>query len=116
MREIVEMTKHIVAQAKNYESDTIPGDFGDAHRALPEMRRRSAREVQEVPVPSTATSASGRSWAAASSSSPRPTRCCSTREVGPLEGFRSRLGRPFSAKLQLTDANEVEFDFGAARR
>src|SRR4029079_7397672 len=27
MREIIDMTKHIVAQAKNYESDTIPGDF-----------------------------------------------------------------------------------------
>ena len=34
------------------------------------------------------------------------------REVGPLEGFRSRIGRPFSAKLKLNDANEVEFDFG----
>ena len=36
------------------------------------------------------------------------------REIGPLEGFRSKLGRPFSAKLKLTDANEVEFDFGNA--
>ena len=27
MREIVDMTHHIVAQAKNHESDTIPGDF-----------------------------------------------------------------------------------------
>jgi DNA topoisomerase-3 len=27
MREIVEMTQHIVGQAKGYESDTIPGDF-----------------------------------------------------------------------------------------
>ena len=34
------------------------------------------------------------------------------REIGPLEGFRSRIGRPFSAKLKLTDANDVEFDFG----
>ena len=34
------------------------------------------------------------------------------REIGPLEGFRSKMGRPFSAKLKLTDANEVTFDFG----
>jgi DNA topoisomerase-3 len=34
------------------------------------------------------------------------------REVGPLEGFRSKMGRPFAAKLKLTDANEVQFDFG----
>ena len=36
------------------------------------------------------------------------------REIGPLEGFRSKMGRPFSAKLKLTDANEVVFDFGNA--
>jgi DNA topoisomerase-3 len=36
----------------------------------------------------------------------------SARELGPLDGFRSRLGRPFSAKLRLNDDNEVEFDFG----
>ena len=34
------------------------------------------------------------------------------RAVGPLEGFRSKLGRPFAAKLKLTDDNEVTFDFG----
>ncbi len=36
------------------------------------------------------------------------------REIGPLEGFRSKMGRPFSAKLKLNDANEVVFDFGNA--
>jgi len=34
------------------------------------------------------------------------------RGVGPLDGFRSRLGRPFSASIKLNDANEVSFDFG----
>jgi hypothetical protein len=38
------------------------------------------------------------------------------REVGPLEGFRSKLGRPFAAKLRLNDALEVEFDFGDGSR
>ncbi len=28
MREIIEITEHIVGQAKGHESDTIPGDFG----------------------------------------------------------------------------------------
>ena len=28
MAEIQQMTRHIVGQAKNFESDTIPGDFG----------------------------------------------------------------------------------------
>ena len=41
-------------------------------------------------------------------------RCCATARSGPLEGFRSKLGRPFAAALKLTDANEVTFDFGEA--
>ena len=34
------------------------------------------------------------------------------RQLGPLDGFRSRLGRPFTAALRLNDAHEVTFDFG----
>ncbi|MGH8705910.1 MAG: DNA topoisomerase III [Burkholderiales bacterium] len=36
----------------------------------------------------------------------------SKRFVGPLSGFRSRLGRPFTAGLRLTPDLRVEFDFG----
>lgn len=34
------------------------------------------------------------------------------RVVGPLQGFRSRLGRPFAAALKLNTENRIEFDFG----
>jgi DNA topoisomerase-3 len=34
------------------------------------------------------------------------------RSIGPLTGFRSRQGKPFSAVLRLTDDLKVEFDFG----
>jgi DNA topoisomerase-3 len=36
------------------------------------------------------------------------------RLIGPLQGFRSRLGRPFAAVLKLNDANETEFVFDNA--
>jgi DNA topoisomerase-3 len=36
----------------------------------------------------------------------------STRFIGPLTGFRSKQGRPFSAGLKLTDDFRIEFDFG----
>jgi DNA topoisomerase-3 len=36
------------------------------------------------------------------------------RSVGPLTGFRSRQGKPFSAVLKLNDELKVEFDFGQA--
>jgi DNA topoisomerase-3 len=37
------------------------------------------------------------------------------RFVGPLTGFRSRAGKPFSAGIRLTDDLKLDFDFGQAR-
>jgi DNA topoisomerase-3 len=36
------------------------------------------------------------------------------RFIGPLSGFRSKQGRPFSAGLRFTDDLRIEFDFGQA--
>jgi DNA topoisomerase III len=38
-----------------------------------------------------------------------------TRTIGPLQGFRSRMGRPFSAMLRLRDDFTTELDFGQAK-
>ena len=37
------------------------------------------------------------------------------RSVGPLQGFRSKMGRPFAAILKLNSENGLEFDFGQSR-
>src|SRR5947207_947991 len=37
------------------------------------------------------------------------------RSIGPLSGFRSRMGKPFSAVVRLTDELRAEFDFGQDR-
>ncbi len=37
------------------------------------------------------------------------------RFVGPVTGFRSRMGKPFSAGIRLTDDYKLEFDFGQSR-
>jgi DNA topoisomerase-3 len=34
------------------------------------------------------------------------------KQVGPLQGFRSKLGRPFAAVIKLTPEFKLEFDFG----
>jgi DNA topoisomerase-3 len=36
------------------------------------------------------------------------------RQIGPLQGFRSKMGRPFAAVLKITPENKLEFDFGNA--
>jgi len=111
MREIIGMTKHIVAQAKNYESDTIPGDFATLEASCP----KCGGEVHEKYKRFQCVACDFGFWKIMGGRQLEPAEAetlLSKREVGPLDGFRSRIGRPFSAKLRLTDANEVEFDFG----
>ena len=111
MREIVKMTRHIVAQAKNYESDTIPGDFATLSTPCP----KCGGEVHEKYRKFQCVNCDFGFWKIMGGRQLEPREAeilLRERAIGPLDGFRSRLGRPFSAKLRLTDANEVEFDFG----
>ena len=53
---------------------------------------------------------SGREWA-----TEEVAELITKRTIGPLTGFRSRMGRPFAAVLKLNDEQRIEFDFGQAR-
>ena len=53
---------------------------------------------------------SGREW-----STEEVAELIKNRRIGPLTGFRSRMGRPFATVLKLTDEFRIEFDFGQAR-
>ena len=113
MREIVKMTKHIVAQAKNYESDTIPGDFATLSVPCPKCGSEVHEKYKKFQCISP--SCDFGFWKILGGRQLEPAEAetlLAQREVGPLDGFRSRLGRAFSAKLKLTDADEVQFDFG----
>jgi DNA topoisomerase-3 len=50
---------------------------------------------------------SGREW-----SPEEVAELITKRTIGPLNGFRSRMGKPFSAALKLNDDLRPEFDFG----
>ena len=111
MREIVDMTEHIVAQAKGHESDTIPGDFG----ALTTRCPKCGGEVHENYKKFQCQSCDFAFWKIMGGRQlelPEADTLLRERKVGPLEGFRSRQGRPFTASIKLNDANEVTFDFG----
>ena len=113
MREIVKMTKHIVAQAKNYESDTIPGDFATLSVPCPKCGGEVHEKYKKFQCINP--SCDFGFWKILGGRQLEPAEAetlLREREVGPLDGFRSRLGRAFSAKLKLTDVNEVQFDFG----
>ncbi len=54
---------------------------------------------------------SGREW-----SPDEVAQLITKRVIGPLTGFRSRMGKPFSAVVKLTDELKTEFDFGQDTR
>jgi DNA topoisomerase III len=114
MREIVAMTEHIVGQAKGYESDTIPGDFASLSNPCPKCGIGEVHEKYKK-FQCTNPACDFSFWKILGGRQLEPHEADALirdREIGPLEGFRSKMGRPFSAKLKLTDANEVTFDFG----
>src|SRR4030095_11967253 len=111
MREIVEMTKHIVGQAKAHENDTIDVDFGTLKARCP----KCGGEVHEKYKKFQCQSCDFGFWkimAGRQLELSEADALLRDRIVGPLEGFRSKVGRPFAAALKLTDENEVTFDFG----
>ena len=116
MAEIAAMAERVVAKAKSYDRDTVPGDYATLATPCPncggvvsENYRRfacGACEFSITKIPG------GRSFEL-----PEVERFLQDKRIGPLEGFRSRLGRPFTAELQLVFDDEVknwklEFDFG----
>jgi DNA topoisomerase-3 len=111
MREIIDITEHIVGQAKGHESDTIPGDFGALSARCP----KCGGEVHENYKKFQCQSCDFGFWKIMGGRQIELTEADALlreRKIGPLEGFRSRLGRPFTASIKVNDANEVTFDFG----
>ncbi len=116
MREIAQMTQTIVKRAKEYDNDTIPGDYATLKTPCPncggvvkENYRRFACtkcEFSMSKVPG------GRQFEV-----PEVEELLTNRTIGPLQGFRSKMGRPFAAILKISrdeDINnyKLEFDFG----
>ncbi|MGE5387211.1 MAG: DNA topoisomerase III [Betaproteobacteria bacterium] len=111
MREIAEMTRRIVERAKTYDSDTIPGDFGLLKTPCPAcggLMRETYKKFQ-------CSDCSFSLWKIVAGRQFEPAEIetlISERAVGPLNGFRNKMGRPFAAAIKLNDKNEPEFDFG----
>jgi DNA topoisomerase-3 len=116
MQEIAQMTQIIVKRAKEYDNDTIPGDYATLKTPCPncagvvkENYRRFACtqcEFSMSKVPG------GRQFEI-----PEVEELLQNKTIGPLQGFRSKMGRPFAAILKISRDEEIknfklEFDFG----
>src|SRR5678815_1927515 len=80
-----------------------------AANGLPMRLRKPVSGPMRRSVMSVATS-SGREW-----SPEEVATLIAERKIGPLTGFRSRMGKPFAAVVRLTDDFRTEFDFGQDR-
>lgn len=113
MAEIANMTRNIVGRAKQFEHDTIPGDFGVLKEKCPKCGGEVHEKYREFRCVSNSCdfyirkTLSGRMF-----EYPEVEQLIRDRQVGPLQGFRSKLGRPFAAVLKLTPEHTLEFDFG----
>ena len=111
MREIAEMTRHMVERAKTFDSDTIPGDFGVLTAACP----RCGGVIRETYKKFQCGACDYSLWKIVASRQFEPAEIdtlINEKQIGPLTGFRSKMGRTFSAAIKLNDNFEPEFDFG----
>lgn len=108
---IAEMTRRMVEQAKQYESDTVPGDFGSLTVPCP----KCGGEIKENYKKFQCQKCDFWLWKIVGGRQfeiPEVEELIREGKVGPIQGFRSKMGRPFAAIIKLSPEYKIEFDFG----
>ena len=123
MAQIAAMTERMVKKAKEYDRDNIPGDYATLQAPCPNC----GGVVKENYRRYTCTGADGHSDGCGFSFGKTPAgrtfevaeveQFLRDRKIGPLDGFRSKAGWPFSAEMVIkfdedTKNYKLEFDFG----
>ena len=123
MAEIAAMTERMVKKAKEYDRDTIPGDYATLQSPCPNC----GGIVKENYRRYTCTGKSGTEEGCGFSFGKTPAgrtfevaeveQFLRDKKIGPLDGFRSKAGWPFTAEMVIkfdedTKNYKLEFDFG----
>jgi DNA topoisomerase-3 len=111
MRQIEQMTRQIVQKTKGYESDTVPGDFGELTVRCPKCGGVIKENYKKFQCQG-CDYALWKIVAGRQLEIPEVDELIAKGSVGPLQGFRSKLGRPFAAIIKLGPDFKPEFDFG----
>ncbi|MBD9393041.1 DNA topoisomerase III [Acidovorax sp. ACV01] len=122
MAGIATMTERMVKKAKEYDRDTIPGDYTTLESPCPNcggVVKENYRRFACVGKPgaegcgfSFGKSPAGRTFETAEANA-----LLRDKKIGPLEGFRSKAGWPFTSEIVIKYDDEahnykLEFDFG----
>ncbi len=111
MAEIRGLTERIVGQTKAFEHDTIPGDFGKLTVPCP----KCGGEIHENYKKFQCQKCDWNMWKVVLGRAfeiAEVETLLRERQVGPLQGFRSKQGFPFAAVMKLSPEGETKFDFG----
>jgi len=117
------MTEKIVAKAKEYDRDTIPGDYATLKTPCPKCGGVVKENYRRFTCAGKSGDAEGCGFSISKIPGGRSFELdevesfIANKKIGPLEGFRSKAGWPFTAELKLAYDDEIanwklEFDFG----
>ena len=131
MQEIAAMTERMVKKAKEYDRDTIPGDYATLESPCPNcggVVKENYRRFACVGKPAGSGAAGqaggeacgfsfGKSPAGRTFETAEANALLRDKKIGPLEGFRSKAGWPFTSEIIIKYDDEahnykLEFDFG----
>ncbi len=125
MAEIAAMTERLVNKAKGYDKDTIPGDYATLQTPCPNCggvikenyRRYSCTGKNGNNGDSGCGFSFGKTPAGRTFETAEVEQFLRDKKIGPLDGFRSKAGWPFTAEMVIkfdeeTKNYKLEFDFG----
>ncbi|MDW5441107.1 DNA topoisomerase III [Polaromonas sp. SM01] len=125
MAEIAAMTENLVNKAKGYDKDTIPGDYATLQAPCPNCggvikenyRRYTCTGKSGLNAESGCGFSFGKTPAGRTFEVAEVEQFLRDKRIGPLDGFRSKAGWPFTAEMVIkfdeeTKNYKLEFDFG----
>ena len=112
MQGIRRFTEDIVSKAKNFSGDSVDGQFADLDARCPKCGVETFKESYKAYQCKGCGLVLWKSMAGRELEREEVKTLLESGNVGPLEGFRSKLGRPFSAAVKLNGEFKQVFDFG----
>ncbi len=123
MAEIAAMTERMVKKAKEYDRDTIPGDYATLQARCPNCGGVVKENYRRYTCTGKTGAEDGCGFSFGKSPAGRTFELAEVeqflreRKIGPLDGFRSKAGWPFTAEMVIkfdeeTKNHKLEFDFG----
>ena len=123
MAEIAAMTERMVKKAKEYDRDTIPGDYATLKSPCPNCGGIVKENYRRYTCTGKSGTEDGCGFSFGKTPAGRTFEAAEVeqflrdKKIGPLDGFRSKAGWPFTAEMVIkfdedTKNYKLEFDFG----